>query len=318
MAGISLLALLDDIVSVLDDVAYMSKVAVKKTAGVLGDDLALNAEQVSGVQAKRELPVVWAVAKGSFLNKCIIVPIALLLSAFFPFAITILLLIGGLYLCYEGFEKVFHAWSHRKNDNSIHLKQQHLAANADNGCDLVEFEQKKIKGAIRTDFILSAEIVVIALGSVASAPFLTQVLVIIALSIALTIGIYGLVAIIVKLDDLGLYLLKHAKNKPFSLAKIVGNGLLKFAPLLMKTLVIVGTAAMFLVGGGIIIHSIAALAELIATIELIMSKLPIIGNILHYIMPVILTAVVGILAGALLLIMMTLCLRLQEPSNKQE
>ena len=247
MAGSSLLTLIDDIATVLDDVAILSKVAAKKTAGVLGDDLALNAEQVSGVKADRELPVVWAVAKGSFLNKLILVPSALLISAFFPPLITVLLVFGGLFLCFEGFEKVFHKFFHSKQD----LAQEHeaviAAVNQDN-IDIVALEKEKIKGAIRTDFILSAEIVVIALGSVKEAAFETQVMVISALAIAITVGVYGLVAAIVKLDDLGLYLLRKSVSGGFNaLQRSIGRGLLIFAPFLMKLLTIVGTIAMFLV-----------------------------------------------------------------------
>ena len=233
MAGSSLLTLIDDIATVLDDVAILSKVAAKKTAGVLGDDLALNAEQVSGVKADRELPVVWAVAKGSFLNKLILVPSALLISAFFPPLITVLLVFGGLFLCFEGFEKVFHKFFHSKQD----LAQEHeaviAAVNQDN-IDIVALEKEKIKGAIRTDFILSAEIVVIALGSVKEAAFETQVMVISALAIAITVGVYGLVAAIVKLDDLGLYLLRKSVSGGFNaLQRSIGRGLLIFAPFLM-------------------------------------------------------------------------------------
>ncbi|MGL5003496.1 MAG: DUF808 domain-containing protein, partial [Casimicrobium sp.] len=245
----SLLALLDDIATIMDDVAVMSKVAAKKTAGVLGDDLALNAQQVSGVNAERELPVVWAVAKGSFVNKLILVPAALLISVVAPWAIIPLLMIGGLFLCYEGFEKVAHKLLHSKADDEKHHAQE-LAAVANPAVDMVAFEKDKIKGAIRTDFILSAEIVVIALGTMATATFGQKVAALSVIAIGMTIGVYGLVAGIVKLDDLGLHLTKAAD----SARQAIGRAILWFAPLLMKLLSIVGTAAMFLVGGSIIVH----------------------------------------------------------------
>lgn len=255
MAGSSLLALIDDIATVLDDVAILSKVAAKKTAGVLGDDLALNAQQVSGVKADRELPVVWAVAKGSFLNKLILVPAALAISAFAPPLITVLLVIGGLYLCFEGAEKIHEKWFHSA-DNTNAQRQERIKALVDTDVDLVALEQNKIKGAIRTDFILSAEIVVIALGTVQQAAFQTQVMVVSSLAIAITVGVYGLVAAIVKLDDLGLYLLRKSVSGSFNqLQRSLGRGLLIFAPLMMKALGVIGTVAMFLVGGGILTHS---------------------------------------------------------------
>lgn len=248
MAGASLLALLDDIATVLDDVAVLTKVAAKKTSGVLGDDLALNAQQVAGVRAEREIPVVWAVAKGSFVNKLILVPAALLIAAFVPWLITPLLVLGGLFLCYEGVEKVWHKWAHR---DQVEAESAALsAALVQPDVDLVAFEKDKIKGAIRTDFILSAEIIVIALGIVAGKPMSTQVMVLSAIAIAMTIGVYGLVAGIVKLDDAGLYLSRRG-----GAAAGLGRALLAFAPRLMKGLAFVGTAAMFLVGGGILVHS---------------------------------------------------------------
>jgi predicted DNA repair protein MutK len=242
----SLLALLDDIATILDDVAVMTKVAAKKTAGVLGDDLALNAEQVAGVKAERELPVVWAVAKGSAINKLILVPAALAISYFAPWLITPLLMVGGAYLCFEGFEKIAHKFLHQNDahDQAIH------AAIAAPETDLVALERSKIKGAIRTDFVLSAEIIVIALGTVATATFAKQASVVTAIAVLMTVGVYGLVAGIVKLDDLGLYLLQ----KKQSVSQVLGRGILWFAPKLMKTLSIVGTAAMFMVGGGILMH----------------------------------------------------------------
>lgn len=238
----SLLILLDDIATILDDVAVMSKMAAKKTAGVLGDDLALNAQQVSGVRTDRELPVVWAVAKGSFINKLILVPAALLISVVAPWLITPLLMIGGLFLCYEGVEKVLHSLHHKKAKTEEEASHEIAAIET----DLATFEKDKVKGAIRTDFILSAEIVVISLGTVAAATFSTKVMVLSVIAIIMTVGVYGFVAMIVKIDDLGLYLTEQAS----SVKQSIGRGLLAFAPKLMKTLTIVGTIAMFLVGGG--------------------------------------------------------------------
>jgi uncharacterized protein len=251
MAGASLLALLDDIASILDDVAVMTKVAAKKTAGVLGDDLALNAQQVSGVRAERELPVVWAVALGSLMNKVILVPAALAISAFTPWAISPLLMAGGLYLCFEGVEKLAHKWLHSAAEDEAHHAEE-LAAVADKDVDLAAFEADKIKGAIRTDFVLSAEIIVIALGTVADKPFATQVAVLSGIGLIMTVGVYGIVAGIVKMDDLGAYLL----DKPGALARAIGRGLLLAAPKLMKALTVIGTAAMFMVGGSILTHGI--------------------------------------------------------------
>lgn len=305
MPAANLLALIDDIATILDDVAILSKVAAKKTAGVLGDDLALNAEQVSGVKADRELPVVWAVAKGSFLNKLILVPSALLISAFLPWLIVVLLVIGGLYLCFEGVEKLAHKFIHSKDE----LEQEHakkLAAVADPKVNLVELEKNKIKGAIRTDFILSAEIVVIVLGTVQAETFATQVTVVSLLALGITVGVYGLVAGIVKLDDAGLYLLRKSVSGTFNgIQRSVGRGLLIFAPLLMKTLSIVGTAAMFLVGGGILVHSIPVIHHLLEPILHSVESITIAASIV----PILLDGVVGIVAGAIVLLVVTLGLK---------
>ena len=284
----------------LDDVAILSKVAAKKTAGVLGDDLALNAEQVSGVKAERELPVVWAVAKGSFLNKLILVPSALTISYFIPSLITYLLIIGGLYLCFEGFEKVLHKLTHKKGDASSDL----LLQNAQD-VDIKALEKAKIKGAILTDFVLSAEIIVIILGTVQTEPFVTQVTVLSLMSIVFTVGVYGFVALIVKIDDLGLYLLQSATVGRFnSLKSLSGRFLLRFAPLLMKGLTIVGTAAMFLVGGGIIAHGIPFLHHFVEASSALyntnaISQLPAIGNIIGSLMVILLNGLIGIIAGGL-------------------
>ena len=254
MAGSSLLVLIDDIATVLDDVSVMTKVAAKKTAGVLGDDLALNAQQVTGVRADREIPVVWAVAMGSLVNKAILVPAALLISAFIPWAVTPLLMLGGAYLCFEGFEKLAHKFLHSKDEDQA----QHEARNealADPNIDLVAYEKDKIKGAVRTDFILSAEIIAITLGIVADSPLTQQIVVLSGFAVVMTIGVYGLVGGIVKLDDLGLWM----TTKASSLARAVGNGILRAAPYMMKSLSVIGTAAMFLVGGGILVHGIEPL-----------------------------------------------------------
>lgn len=258
MAATTLLALIDDIASVLDDVATMTKVAAKKTAGVLGDDLALNAQQVTGVHADRELPVVWAVAKGSLVNKTILVPAALLISWLAPWAITPLLMLGGAFLCYEGFEKLAHKFLHSEQEDAAEHRKT-LQALADPAVDLVAFEKDKIKGAVRTDFILSAEIVVITLGAVADAALGQRVAVLVGISLLMTVGVYGLVAGIVKLDDLGL----HLQNGPQRWKRATGTGLLRTAPWLMKVLSVVGTAAMFMVGGGILLHGWSALAHAI-------------------------------------------------------
>jgi predicted DNA repair protein MutK len=255
MAGASLLALLDDIASVLDDVSVLTKAATKKTAGVLGDDLALNAEQVSGVKSNRELPVVWAVAKGSLVNKAILVPMALLISAIAPWAIIPLLMAGGLFLCYEGFEKIWHALMHRAQDDKHREELRKILV--DPALDPRSVERDKIKGAIRTDFILSAEIIVITLGTVGTAAFGVRVAVLVGIALLMTVGVYGLVAGIVKLDDAGLYLSQRSgEGLPIRAVRGLGRGILAFAPKLMRLLSVLGTAAMFLVGGGILSHGI--------------------------------------------------------------
>ena len=313
MAGSSLLALLDDIASILDDVATLTKVATKKTAGVLGDDLALNAQQVAGVKADRELPVVWAVAKGSAINKAILVPAALAISAFAPWAVTPLLMAGGLFLCYEGFEKLAHKFLHSKAENAAeHEKLVHAVA--DRGIDLVAVEKRKIKGAVRTDFILSAEIIVIALGTVAAAPFLTQVSVLIGIAIIMTVGVYGLVAGIVKLDDAGLYLSRREGEGAFGgLQRGVGRAILKIAPYLMKTLSIAGTAAMFLVGGGILTHGVPALHHWIESVKERIAASTGIGGAFEWIASLLADAVAGMVAGAAALAVVSLVRKVWPP-----
>ncbi|MDM1285137.1 DUF808 domain-containing protein [Acinetobacter indicus] len=287
----SLLLLLDDIATVLDDVAVMSKMAAKKTAGVLGDDLALNAQQVSGVRSERELPVVWRVAKGSFVNKLILVPLALLISVVAPWLINPLLVVGGLFLCYEGVEKVLHSL-HKKKAKTAEEAQQELIKTE---TDLATFENEKIKGAVRTDFILSAEIIVISLGTVATAAFGVKVTVLSIIAIAMTIGVYGLVAFIVKIDDIGLHLSEQASNFKQS----VGRGLLAFAPILMKILSIVGTLAMFLVGGGIINHAIPLVHHFTEDSVEYVQEIPNIGSIFGALTPTLINFAVGFIAGVI-------------------
>ncbi|MFG0380211.1 DUF808 domain-containing protein [Pseudomonas sp. zbq_18] len=300
MAGASLLTLLDDIASVLDDVSVMTKVAAKKTAGVLGDDLALNAQQVTGVKAERELPVVWAVAKGSLLNKLILVPAALLISAFVPWLVTPLLMLGGAFLCFEGFEKLAHKFLHSKEE----VQQQHaehLQALGDPAVDMQAFERDKIKGAVRTDFILSAEIIAITLGVVAEQAFTQQVLVLSGIALLMTVGVYGLVAGIVKLDDFGLYLSRRAS----AAAQSLGRGILWLAPWLMKLLSVVGTAAMFMVGGGILTHGIPGAHELIHHWVEAIAAAPAVGAVLALLAPTLIDALFGVLVGALVLLLVS-------------
>ena len=298
----SLLLLLDDIATVMDDVAILSKVAAKKTAGVLGDDLALNAQQVSGVRAERELPIVWAVAKGSFVNKLILVPVALFISWIYPPLISPLLVCGGLFLCYEGVEKIVHTVHHRKN-TVPEIEQKVLEQELKTEADIAKFEKEKVKGAILTDFILSAEIVVITLGTMAiNTPWLTKTMVLSSIAIVMTIGVYGLVALIVKLDDMGLYL---AENKQGAAASF-GRGLLAFAPILMKILSVVGTAAMFLVGGGIINHAVPLLHHWTEDAVEFSTHLPAIGNIIGALTPTLINFAIGIVAGIIVLIIVQL------------
>lgn len=301
MAFSNLFALIDDIASILDDVAGMTKVAAKKTAGVLGDDLALNAQQVTGVKPDRELPVVWAVAKGSFINKAILVPAALLISQFAPWAITPLLMLGGAFLCYEGFEKVAHHLLHKKEEKEAHHAEL-VKAVADPEVDLVEFEKVKIKGAIRTDFILSAEIIVITLGAAAEADLLGRILVLSIVAIGITVGVYGLVAGIVKIDDAGLYLSQRDGESGLArLRRSFGRFLLAAAPKFMKTLSIVGTIAMFLVGGGILLHGLPWGHDVLHYIEHMVESIYGIGSLLKALTPTVTNGLAGLLAGALLL-----------------
>jgi predicted DNA repair protein MutK len=301
MAGSSLLALLDDIATLLDDVAVMTKVAAKKTAGVLGDDLALNAEQVSGVAANRELPVVWAVAKGSMVNKLILVPAALAISALIPWAVIPLLMLGGLFLCFEGVEKLAHKFLHAKEaDDQEHRRM--LQAVARSEADLLAFEKDKIKGAIRTDFVLSAEIIVITLGTVAAASFGKQVAVLSTIAIAMTVGVYGLVAGIVKLDDFGVYL-SSLKGATHAGSRKIGAWILIAAPYLMKSLSVLGTAAMFMVGGAIIVHGVPMLHHFVEHHgEYVTARS---AGWLGMIIVILLEAVIGILAGIATLLLIT-------------
>ena len=291
----SLIALIDDIATLLDDVSVLTQLAAKKTAGVLGDDLALNAQQVSGVSSERELPVVWAVAKGSFVNKAILVPAALVISAVAPWAVTPLLMVGGAFLCYEGFEKVAHRLLHsREQDDAEHKVL--TDALADPSVDLCAIEKQKIKGAVRTDFILSAEIIAISLATVAGSDFVTRLAVMTAIALVMTVGVYGLVAGIVKLDDLGLYLSRKA-----GAARAFGAGILRAAPWLMKGLSVAGTVAMFLVGGGILVHGVPALAHAVENLA---------EGASHGLTGAAINIVIGLVAGAVVLGVVTLAQRL--------
>ena len=301
MAGANLLALLDDITTVLDDVAVLSKVAAKKTAGVLGDDLALNAQQVTGVTADRELPVVWAVFKGSVLNKVILVPAALAISAFIPWAVVPLLMVGGAFLCFEGAEKLVHKFLHSKQEDDAHHDELTTAL-SDPSVDLVAFEKEKIKGAVRTDFILSAEIVAITLGTVSSQPFMTQVVVVSGIAAVMTIGVYGLVGGIVKLDDLGLYMTKRAG----AATQAIGRAILAAAPWLMKFLSVAGTAAMFLVGGGILVHGVPALHHAVQHV------VEAAGGSVGWLVEALANAAVGVVAGGIVVAVVTVVSKLRK------
>jgi predicted DNA repair protein MutK len=299
MAAGSLLALLDDIASVLDDVAVLAKVATRKTAGVLGDDLALNAQQVSGVAAERELPVVWAVAKGSMLNKALLVPLALLISAFAPWAVTPLLMIGGAFLCFEGFEKLAHKFGPRAEVDAAEAERRARALVEARGSRDVA-EKQKIKGAIRTDFVLSAEIIALTLGTVAEAEFLTRVLVLSGIAVLMTVGVYGLVAAIVKLDDAGLWLSgADGEGAWASFKRALGAAIVRGAPWLMKALSVAGTAAMFLVGGGILAHGVPPLLHAIEAAVAPAAGWPAAAALFAPLLPMLANAVIGVVAGAL-------------------
>ncbi|MAD46135.1 MAG: hypothetical protein CMH98_14125 [Oceanospirillaceae bacterium] len=312
MAASSLLALIDDIASVLDDVAAMSKLAAKKTTGVLGDDLALNAEQVSGIRAERELPVVWAVTKGSLKNKLILVPAALLISAFLPQAVMVLLMLGGAFLCFEGVEKVLHTFFHPAAAREE--KKQLKNALVKSPQQLLAFEKEKIRGAIRTDFILSAEIIVIVLGSVADADLLTRVIVVSLLALAFTLGVYGIVAAIVKMDDAGLWLSEREGDRvAIRLQQFMGRGLLAAAPKLMKLLSVVGTIAMFLVGGGILTHGLPALEHLshALTSQLLDGLSGWLAAPGQALLPLLFNMIAGLVAGGILVAGFTLIKRIR-------
>ncbi|HEY0844673.1 MAG TPA: DUF808 domain-containing protein [Noviherbaspirillum sp.] len=304
MAGASLFTLIDDIATILDDVSVMTKVAAKKTAGVLGDDLALNAQQVAGVKADRELPVVWAVAKGSLVNKAILVPAALAISALAPWAIIPLLMLGGAFLCYEGFEKLAHKFLHSTHEDEAHHAEL-VSAIADPQVDMVAFEKEKVRGAVRTDFILSAEIIVISLGTVAAATFAEQVTVLIGISMIMTVGVYGLVAGIVKLDDAGLYLTQTGSGA----AQAVGRLLLRIAPNMMKALSVIGTAAMFMVGGGILTHGIPVVHHFIEDLAHAAGAFAPVVSLIG-------DALSGIIAGAIVLAGVTLAGKLFRSARK--
>jgi uncharacterized protein len=296
-----LLLLLDDIASIMDDVAALTKVSVQKTAGVLGDDLALNAHQVSGVEANRELPIVWAVAKGSIVNKAILIPGAVLLSSVAPFTIDPLMIVGGSYLCFEGFEKIAHQFLHSKKEDEEHY-HQHLQILATEEIDVAAAEKEKINGAVRTDFILSAEIIVLTLGIVADSPFSTRLAVLVGVGILMTIGVYGLVAVIVKLDDLGMYL----KTKKNVVARRTGGILLRGAPYLMKFLSVAGTVAMFLVGGGILVHKMEFLHYWVEKVSQLASEVPVVGVFAEKVSGMLMETLIGLAAGAIVLLVVSL------------
>lgn len=306
MAGGSLLLLIDDIAAILDDISLMTKVAAKKTAGVLADDLALNAQQVSGVKANRELTVVWEVAKGSFVNKLILVPSALLIAALSPLLVTVLMMLGGLYLCYEGFEKIAHRLLHPKQEDAARHAEHIRHLQADKAA-LLEGERAKIRGAIRTDFILSAEIVVITLGTLVEADHTVRIMTVSVIALLMTVGVYGLVACIVKLDDAGLYL----SDRESALPRWFGMRLIEFAPLMMKTLSILGTAAMFLVGGGILVHGLHPVELAVEDAVAWGSSLPAVGALTGALVHPLLAGLIGMVAGGLTLALVRLLARLR-------
>jgi predicted DNA repair protein MutK len=311
MAGASLLALLDDIAVLLDDVSVMTKVAAKKTAGVLGDDLAVNAEKVTGVAADRELPVVWAVFKGSLLNKVLLVPAALLIAVLAPWLITPLLMAGGLYLCFEGSEKLWHALTHSRaeTDAAAEALRERVAAP---DFDPLRYEQRKIRGAIRTDFILSAEIIVITLGIVGDASLPVRAAVLATIALVMTVGVYGLVAGIVKLDDAGLYLVQSERRGPAgALLRLLGRGFLALAPRLMRLLSVLGTVAMFLVGGGILVHGVHALHAASAHLTVQAAQAIPLGGAMALLLPQLFAACLGLVAGLLVLALWSLVARLR-------
>ena len=308
MAGATLLTLLDDIASILENVSSMSQVAIKKTAGVLGDDLALNAKQVAGVSADRELPVVWRVALGSAINKAILIPAALLISALAPWAIKPLLMLGGIYLCFEGVEKLLHSWLHpHAKEEKARQNAEQLQALSDPDVDLVKVEKDKIRGAIRTDFILSAEIIVITLGTLEGKPFSTALGVLLAVGILMTVGVYGLVAAIVKLDDLGLHWLTKKGNQGIDpVLRTLGAGILWFAPYLLRFLAVAGTLAMFLVGGGIIVHQFESIHHISESIAETLHHLPLLGGLLAWCTPAVFDLFFGVFAGGLVVAVLQL------------
>lgn len=311
MAGASLLALIDDIAVLLDDVSVMTKVAAKKTAGVLGDDLAVNAEKVTGVAADRELPVVYAVFKGSLLNKAILVPTALLITAIAPWLITPLLIAGGLFLCFEGAEKIWHSLSQSRQEKDAHAAVLR-AQMEDPDFDPLRYERRKIRGAIRTDFILSAEIIVITLGIVGDAPLALRAAVLTTIALSMTVGVYSVVGLIVKIDDAGLFLVQNEGEGPWPrLSRKLGRVLLALAPRLMNTLSVLGTAAMFLVGGGILVHGVQVLHHVSETLSAHMVLLLPLAGVTKWLAPQLLAALLGLLAGLALVLLLTLAGRLR-------
>lgn len=299
MAGFSLLALIDDITTLLDDIAVLAKTSAKKAGGVLGDDFAVSANQLHGMRADRELPVVYAVAKGSLINKAFLVPGALLVSAFAPWAILPLLVLGGLYLCFEGSEKVLHhllSTGHAEDDADTNEEAKAAAK-----LGAAEYEKRKIKGAVRTDLVLSLEIVVITLGTVAGASLIKQFAVLVLVALLVTIGVYGIVAAIVRLDDWGLALMKKDGER----TKAVGRFLVSLAPKVLRFLSIFGTVAMFLVGGGIVVHALPKLGEAMHELDHWAAAVPAVGTLLEYLASPAVTIVLGFAMGAVLVVAMS-------------